>query len=177
MPLSKNALTHACALSLGMLSMSAAFAGTSNVSFTATAQITENLVPTPNGPCPFAGMTKGFGTATQIGKILLTATDCVTPQADGSFEFTNGKLVMTAINGDTVFADYGPGSFIALTPGPIYTINHATYVITGGTGAFKNASGRGELQGTENISTIPATGNLQAVGVISFPHLEKEIEH
>ena len=102
--------------------VSPVIAGPTNVTFTATANTTEYLVPTPNGPCPLAGMTTGSGTATYIGKISLTATDCVTPQPDGSFIFSNGKLVFTASNGDTVTATYGPGSFIALTPGPVYTI-------------------------------------------------------
>ena len=150
--------------------VSPVIAGPTNVTFTATANTTEYLVPTPNGPCPLAGMTTGSGTATYIGKISLTATDCVTPQPDGSFIFSNGKLVFTASNGDTVTATYGPGSFIALTPGPVYTINHAAFVIIGGTGIFKGAMGRGELHGSENISTVPATGQLQAIGVISFPN-------
>jgi hypothetical protein len=151
-------------------------AGPTNVSFTATANTTEYLVPTPNGPCPLAGMTTGYGTATYIGKISLTATDCVTPQPDGSFIFSNGKLVFTASNGDTVTATYGPGSFIALTPGSVYTINHAAFVIIDGTGVFKGAMGRGELHGSENIATIPATGQLQAIGVISFPNPNMNIK-
>ena len=157
---------------LGAFLVLPAQAGPTNVSFTATGNTIEYLVPTPNGPCPLAGMTIGSGTATYIGKISLTATDCVTPQADGSFIFSNGKLTFTASNGDTVTATYGPGSFIALTPGPVYTINHAAFVITGDTGLLKIATGRGELQGNENISTVPATGQLTAVGVISFPSPE-----
>ena len=168
----KKLLICISATLIGAALVAPAFAGPVNVAFTATGSTIEYLVPTPNGPCPLAGMTTGHGTATYIGKILLTATDCVTPQPDGTFIFTNGKLVFTASNGDTVSATYGPGSFIALTPGPVYTINHAAFVITGGTGVFKGATGRGELHGNENISTVPATGQLQAVGVISFPNPE-----
>lgn len=157
---------------LGACISSTVIAGPTNVAFTASVNTTEYLVPTPGGPCPLAGMTTGSGTASYIGKVLLTATDCVTPQADGSFIFSNGKLVFTASNGDTLTATYGPGSFIALTPGPVYTINHAAFVITGGTGLFKGAFGRGELRGTENISTVPAIGQLQAFGTISFPNSE-----
>lgn len=172
MRLLKNLSAFAAAATTGIFLSSAAIAGPTNVAFTATGKTTEYLIPTPGGPCPLAGMTTGSGTATYIGKILLTATDCVTPQPDGSFVFSNGKLVFTAVNGDTVTATYGPGSFIALTPGTIYTINYASFVITGGTGVFSGASGRGELHGTEDVATMPATGELQAIGVISLPNVQ-----
>ena len=171
MPIAKKLIVAISSALLGACLVSPAIAGPTNVAFTATGNTTEYLVPTPNGPCPLAGMTTGSGTATYIGKISLTATDCVTPQADGTFIFTNGKLVFTASNGDTVTATYGPGSFIPTALGsPVYTINYAAFVITGGTGLFKGATGRGELQGYENIATVPATGQLQATGVISFPN-------
>lgn len=165
----KNSILVSAAL-LSVCLGAPVLAGPTNVTFTATANTTEYLVPTPNGQCPLSGMATGSGTASFMGRISLTATDCVTPQADGSFIFSNGKLVLTATNGDTVTATYGPGFFIALTPGPVYTINHAAFVITGGTGIFKGATGRGELRGNENISTVPAIGQLQAIGVISFPN-------
>lgn len=149
-----------------------AIAGSNNLPFKAELTSSENLYPTGNNTCPLAGMTTGTGTASQLGNVLLTATDCVTP-VSGGFQFNQGKLTFTAANGDTLTATY-EGSFVALTPGTVFTINHATFVITGGTGRFAGAFGRGELQGTEDIATRPAIAHLRAQGTISYPNVNPE---
>jgi hypothetical protein len=156
-------------LALPFLSYNA-FAGSNNLPFKANFTTSENLYPTGDNSCPLAGMTTGTGTASHLGKVLLTATDCATP-VPGGFQFNQGKLTFTAANGDTLTATY-EGSFVALNPGTIFTINHATFVITGGTGRFAGAFGRGELQGTEDIATQPAIGHLKARGTISYPNVD-----
>ncbi|MBK4732999.1 hypothetical protein [Noviherbaspirillum pedocola] len=127
--------------------------------------------------CPagtaFVGMSAGTGTITvgagsrgYSGPITATATDCAT----SNLQFSDGKLTITAVNGDKLTATYF-GAFIpTATPG-LFTINGGAFTITGGTGIFAGASGTGQLQGTELIN--PANplyyGKLQATGTISFP--------
>lgn len=143
-------------------------AGPSNAPFKATVSTTETLTPTGDPSCPLAGMTTGLGNASHLGKVLLTATDCVTPGPAG-FQFSGGKLTLAAANGDTLNAVYS-GSFIPTGQGMVFLINNASFQIVGGTGRFAGAFGRGELHGTEDISTIPATGQLDVTGTISYPN-------
>jgi hypothetical protein len=133
----------------------------------------------PDGtPCPlgaaFAGHTGGvgkmaIGSGKKVyqGDVSADATDCAT----ATMQFSNGKLTITAVNGDKLTATYY-GSFIPTAPDSTsYIINNGAFAITGGTGYFVGASGTGQLQGT---ITIPANrvppfyGNLKATGKITF---------
>lgn len=150
-----------------------------NLPLKITLDTQESITPigmTKGISCPVntavVGMSAGTGTImigskqqNYTGPISATATDCATAQ----LQFSDGKLTITAVNGDKLTATYW-GAFIpTATPG-VFAINGGAFTITGGTGFFAGASGTGQLQGTELIN--PANplyyGKLQATGTISF---------
>ena len=146
-----------------------AWAGPTNVPFNARLATHETLSFDPNvcTAYPFlVGTTTGTGTASNMGAVTLMATDCITPNPP-SFAFSNGKLTITAANGDELRASYS-GTFLPLPnsiPFTLYTIS-GTFTVTGGTGRFSNATGSGYLNGSENIVT--RQGQLDATGTISY---------
>jgi hypothetical protein len=164
-------------LALGMCLASAvsfnAAARTTGVPFAAAVATVEYLQPNadPAGPCgalPLLGMSFGSGVASHLGAVTIVATDCILPTGT-QFAFSNGKLTFTAANGDTLRAEY-MGAFVPQS-GNVYTINGGTFRFVGGTGRFRNATGGGELRGTETLGNSPiepAKGHLQAIGTISY---------
>lgn len=98
------------------------------------------------GPCNVTNTESGTGTALHLGAVTWTSSErvdfCVDPSDPGLAEAT-GELVVTAADGDrltatylaTVRADFVGGTLTA----------EGDFVITGGTGRFKDASGGGEL--------------------------------
>ncbi|MET3132507.1 hypothetical protein AAKU55_002781 [Oxalobacteraceae bacterium GrIS 1.11] len=148
-----------------------ALAGPINEVFKASFNVQEVLLSGPSVTCSLAGMTIGRGSATHLGMIMLTATDCVHPFPT-YFNFNNGKFTLTATNGDTVTAIYG-GSLTPTQDGALYTLN-GWFQIIGGTGHFAGARGTGQLSGSEklenNAPPVPpsASGKLEAIGIISY---------
>ena len=143
-----------------------AWAGPNNVPFNARLATHETLSFDGNVCALFVGTTTGAGTASHMGAVSLMATDCITPNLP-SFAFSNGKLTITAANGDELRASYS-GTFVPLPnsiPFTLYTIS-GTFTVTGGTGRFSNATGSGYLHGSENIVT--RQGQLDATGTISY---------
>lgn len=146
---------------------SIAIAGPTNVPFKASLVTQEQLHPDPTvcQAAPYlVGTTTASGHASHLGSTSGIATDCVTPTSAYTYSFSNGKITLTAANGDEVHADYSGSLSPTATP-PIYSIA-GTYRITGGTGRFSNASGTGSLQGIENLQT--GQGQLGLSGTISY---------
>ena len=77
------------------------------------------------------------GKATHLGRFTRTETIVVNPN-DGTFTST---LVFTAANGDQLYAD-ATGHFTS----PNGDSAEGTYLFTGGTGRFENASGEAEFE-------------------------------
>ncbi|MBA4143755.1 MAG: hypothetical protein H0X43_12330 [Nitrosospira sp.] len=117
----------------------------------------------PNCPSKFGGTTTGTGKSTHLGKVTLTASDCVTPRED-HFTF-DGTFTLIAANGDTLTGDYS-GAFIPTNTGSMYRLSDATFKITGGTGRFIRATGSAELTGNQDIQT--GEGKIEADGMISY---------
>lgn len=116
--------------------------------------------------CPTAflqGTTVGTGNASHMGSVTLRSTDCVV-QVDGQITFTDGRLVLTAANGDQLSASYS-GMLLPSAEPPVYSLS-GSYTVTGGTGRFKGATGSGSLQGSSNIVT--GLGSYTATGFISY---------
>jgi hypothetical protein len=134
--------------------------------FTA-AFVTQEVLGFSPEACPAApflqGTTSGAGIASHMGKVSLSSTDCVFP-GQTSFTFTNGKLVLTAANGDTVTAEYS-GSLLPTVAFPVHTLSGA-YRVTGGTGRFTGATGSGYLRGISDIAS--GKGAYQAFGTIVY---------
>ncbi|MGI9025900.1 MAG: hypothetical protein ACR2GP_10015 [Burkholderiaceae bacterium] len=154
-------------LAASLTASSIAFAGPTGVPFKATFVTQEQLHPDP-AICQTApylvGVTTGSGHASHLGATTGISSDCVTPTSAYTYSFSNGKLTLTAANGDEVRAEYSGSLSPTATP-PIYAIA-GTYRITGGTGRFSNASGTGTLQGIDNLQT--GQGQLQLSGTISY---------
>jgi hypothetical protein len=135
--------------------------------FSATIGIAEVIQPNPTGPCPLVGDISGSGTASHLGKVTLTSRDCIIPmnQELTAFSFMSNQVVLTAANGDQIFATY---SGTLINQGGIGAISGG-YQIIGGTGRFANATGAGTVQGIENVSfTGPSKGQVQLNGTIAY---------
>jgi len=121
---------------------------------------------TPSATCAsgLSGNLSGYGTSPELGRIAFLSSDCFS-QNGPVFTFSNGKLVLTTVTGEVLFANYG-GQVLATGEGTNGVLNGATFQITGGTGKFKNATGGGTLSGTEDLAT--GRGALQLTGTIVY---------
>jgi hypothetical protein len=124
------------------------------------------VIPAPPD-CPYLGGNTGSGTLTQFGKVIMGSTECITPDPliPHGLDASKGTLVLTASNGDIVFATYA-GKFLLSVDGQTYTTSGLVFQINGGTGRFVNATGNGNLQGTQ--SAITGAGSLTVTGLISY---------
>jgi hypothetical protein len=147
-----------------MVSPSAALSGEKTDRPLKASLVTQEQVGfTPDCPSKFGGTTTGTGKSTHLGKVSLTAADCITPM-ENHFTF-KGTFTLTAANGDKLTGDYS-GSFVPKDAGPIYSLSDPKFQITGGTGRFAQAGGSAELQGNQNIQT--GKGKLEVDGTISY---------
>jgi hypothetical protein len=112
--------------------------------FTATLTITEQITVTGT-PCPLAASVSGSGTASYLGQVTVRSDDCIVPEG-ASLTFMSNSVVLTASNGDKMFASYA--GTVVQASGAI----SASYAISGGTGRFVNAKGSGEIEGAEDTS-------------------------
>jgi hypothetical protein len=133
-----------------------------SVPLKATIAITESIQTIGTPPCILIGDISGTGTATHLGKVTLVSSDCINPISETAFSFSSKQLVVTAANGDQVFAMY---SGILAIEGTVGVITGA-YQIVGGTGKFSQATGAGTVHGVEDIST--GEGQIQLTGTISY---------
>jgi hypothetical protein len=147
----------------GITAPALALAGSKNVPLKMSAITQEQSGYTPTCPSKFGGTTTGTGNSSHLGKISLTAGDCITPM-ENHYTF-KGKLTITAANGDKITGDYS-GSFVPLDTPPMYSLSDAKFQITGGTGRFSNANGIVDLRGSQNIQT--GKGKIEADGTISY---------
>lgn len=119
------------------------------------------------GFAPFlVGTTTGKGTASDMSAVTLLATDCPLTQDGVNFFFSDGRLTLTAANGDKLTASYS-GTLLPV-PGanpPVHAIN-GTFSVTGGTGRFAGARGGGSLQGSEDIVTLK--GRYEVKGMLTL---------
>lgn len=130
--------------------------------FQVTGVLQEIPGPSPRCASNFGGTILGMGSSPLLGKLTFISSDCITPNGN-NFTFSNGKLIITTLSGDLVFADYS-GQFVPTGQGTNYVFSNATFQITGGTGAYFKASGGGDLKGGEDMVT--GQGTLQLSGRI-----------
>jgi hypothetical protein len=134
----------------------------SSVPFKATVSIAESIQVVGSAPCLLVGNISGTGTATHVGNISVASTDCINPISETAFSFFSlNKLVITAANGDQIFATYSgtlsvQGQFGVISGG---------YLIVGGTGRYTRATGAGTLNGQEDL--VAGRGQIQLFGTIS----------
>jgi len=141
------------------------------VPFTATLGITEHIELT-RAACPLTAAVSGGGTATHLGRVTVSSDDCILPRG-ATLDFISPNVVLTAANGDQIFASYA--GRVRQADGAI----SGSYAISGGTGRFENARGTGDLVGVEDLSPFnvpsnpPATkwtilGEITLSGTISY---------
>lgn len=124
--------------------------------FGAGLMITEYVTPTPGTSCSAVGAISGWGLST-FGLVSLASQDCIVYHSATSFTFNNSSsVVLQTMGGDQIHAAYG-GTATVQPDGKSLVLS-GSYRLTGGTGAFRNASGCGTLHGSEDISTPPARG-------------------
>ena len=128
---------------------------------TATISIQETVGgPSVVPPCFLLGTIVGTGRATHLGNVTLHAVDCINPDTTGTvLSFTSDHVVLTAANGDQVFATYS-GAFQ-----PAVGLITGGFQIVGGTGRFTHATGAGSLEGVENAAH---QGHIELTGTISY---------
>jgi len=121
-------------------------------------------------------MTVGKGTASHLGRVAFVSTDCVAPSGY-NLTFTDGKLTVTATNGDKLFITYYglfvPTGATSASGLPVFALykEGSAFLITGGTGRFAKATGSGLISGQEDVSPdpdLPSTGKMQLEGTISY---------
>lgn len=155
-------------LLLGAAASAPAWADQRPVPFKASVMTQETLTLDP-GRCPasfLVGTTAGKGTASHMGAVALAASDCPLTQDGVNFFFSDGRLTLTAANGDKLTAIYS-GTLLPV-PGanpPLHAINGA-FAVTGGTGRFAGARGGGSLQGSEDLATLK--GRFEVSGMLTL---------
>ena len=161
--------------------LSAGIAQAQTRPFKATLSIIETVSP-PSGqpPCGSAlkGEITGSGTSTLTGSVAAVSTDCIIPlsaSATGAeFAAISNSLVLTAANGDQLFASYIASFSVTFTglPGadgvPGIGVINGNFVITGGSGSLAGVIGGGTMRGTELLNIDPATGAGRGQGSVEL---------
>jgi hypothetical protein len=160
MPCSR--LQGLCARLVGLTVIAAASAAwadpVESLPFEATLSVREVVTFTLMPPCFAIGALTGSGTARPLGTVTAISQDCINPigafdPAAGSYQFTSTGtgLSMKASDGSLLFATYS--GTLRHRPGQAHAVS-GDFVITGGTGRFRQASGGGTLSGHEDISSL-----------------------
>jgi hypothetical protein len=129
-----------------------------SVAFEATLSVREVVAFTLLPPCFAIGALTGFGTAASLGPVTALSQDCINPigafdPAAGSYHFTSTGtgLRLRTSDGSVLFATYS--GTLRHRPGEPHAIK-GDFVVTGGTGRFRHATGGGTLSGHEDIGAL-----------------------
>ena len=121
--------------------------------FRATIDAQEVLIPT-NQPGIFTVEIEGSGSGAHFGRLTFSATETIDFLSDpGTAIVTDGEFIITAANGDQVFATY-VGSGVQDANNPDFVLGTATATLTGGTGQFSCASGVVPFSLLINVATL-----------------------
>lgn len=146
------------------LAASADTAAASNKALAITLSIQEQPGTMLRCPFKFGGTITAQGSSALLGRVVLIATDCITPLGP-LYNFSTGRLIITTVNGDQVFADYS-GQLVPTGDGAKYVFSGATFQITGGNGQYAYATGGGTLSGGEDL--VSGNGQLSMTGKIAY---------
>ncbi len=131
--------------------------------------ISGNANPVPTGdPCILINSEAGSGIATALGMTGWASEEVVDFCADGdpNTAAVEGQLVLTAANGDEIFAVYHT---LATVNNEIAVITFAgTYEFTGGTGRFDDIRGSGSLAGQGSLLP-PFEASAAMAGTFTVP--------
>jgi hypothetical protein len=108
--------------------------------FRATIHATEVLTPTDESGI-FTVEINGAGSGAPFGQLTFSAAEIIDFVSNpGTAIVTDGEFIITATNGDQLFATYS-GSGVPDPNSPGFVLGSATATLTGGTGRFACASG------------------------------------
>jgi hypothetical protein len=162
--MSLSALRFSAATLLALAALSATAAPDQTRPLVVNGAFLEQVGPAPRCASQFGGTIVGHGDSAVTGRNVFIASDCITPSGP-LFNFTDGKFVIVATNGDQIFANYS-GQFVPTGVGTNYVFSGATFQITGGNGRFHKATGGGTLSGGSDMAT--GQGTLQLNGNITY---------
>lgn len=94
---------------------------------------------------------EGTGNVTHMGSVKLVGSQCSEPNDDALF--VDDEFVLIAANNDEVHF-VGNGRTIPTANLLVFNIEE-NYIITGGTGRFKNVSGQGKISGQVIFTHLP----------------------
>ena len=122
-----------------------------------------NAGPVFTGPCTIENTETGTGHATHMGTITWQSTESV--DACGPDAIVHAAFVITAATGETVTGTYSTIAHLDFAASEVRAAG--LFRITGGTGRFAAASGRGVI--TAEGSLVPPFGVLgDLTGTIDF---------
>jgi hypothetical protein len=132
--------------------------------FKSDATLQASLAPT-SVPNVFTGMLTGAGHASHLGRVTLSLTETLDfASSPGIIVVRDGRMVMVAANGDELHWTYeGTGS---LPDAEGNTVINGSFVITGGTGRFTDATGTGTIQGS--VDTFTGVVSVTYLGTITY---------
>ena len=128
------------------------------------ASIQETTGPMARCPSQFGGTITGHANSALLGRVVIIASDCITPSGP-LFNFSQGRMIIMTVTGEQIFADYS-GQFVPTGISTKFVFSNATFQITGGTGKFSKATGGGSLNGGEDMAT--GQGTIKLSGRISY---------
>ena len=100
-----------------------------------------NANPTPTAdPCILANTETGTGRSAALGDFTWDSSESVDLCANGNADI-DGQFTLTAVNGDQITGNYRTSAHLDMHSGVITAVGH--YKITGGSGAFAGAKGKG----------------------------------
>lgn len=94
---------------------------------------------------------RGTGHALHLGSIAVEQDHCVDLTGPDPLAFTEGRFTLTASSGDTLAGTYQGRLQPTVTPNLFYI--DGTFLFTGGTGRFADASGGGAATGMTDLLT------------------------
>ena len=100
--------------------------------------------------CALANSEHGTGHATHLGAITWTSEETVNICAGPDGAEVTGEIVITAANGDQLFASYE--TLAQLDFGANQVRARGEFQITGGTGRFADATGQGTIGAEGSLS-------------------------
>ena len=132
--------------------------------FEVTLAVKEAIQQDFSGRCWLIGSISGSGEASQLGRVTVASTDCITAMDTFTYSFESTEVVLTVGDGDRIFGRYS-GTF--RIQGFVAAIT-GRFQISGGTGRFGTATGAGGLRGVLRMGLFSAVGQIQLSGTIGY---------
>jgi hypothetical protein len=124
--------------------------------------------PTRCAPLITAGNST-VGTMTHLGRVTAEHSQCIDPTGvlQDPLTFTDGRMTVTAANGDKLFLAFA-GTLIPTDVAGFFDVNNP-FQIVGGTGRFEGATGGGTASGSLDVGVPEAALVLNLDGKLFLP--------